>query len=87
MAKHPNVSCKVSALYGRVEKQPAPKDLDFYRPILDLAFASFGGDRLIFGSDWPVSQSTGDYASVLALTKLTAKPAWPARPVRPMRWV
>ena len=26
-AKHPNVYCKVSALYGRVEKQPAPKDI------------------------------------------------------------
>ncbi len=69
VAKHPNVCCKVSALYGRVEKQPAPKDLAFYRPILDLAFDSFGPDRLIFGSDWPVTQTTGDYASVLALTR------------------
>lgn len=68
-SKHPNIYCKVSALYGRVEKQPAPKDLAFYRPILDLAFDCFGEDRLIFGSDWPVSQSTGDYASVLALTR------------------
>ena len=69
VAQHPNVCCKVSALYGRVERQPAPKDLAFYRPILDLAFASFGEDRLIFGSDWPVSEATGDYASVLALTR------------------
>ncbi len=68
-AKHPNVHCKVSALYGRVEKQPAPKDLDFYRPILDLAFDAFGEDRLVFGSDWPVTETTGDYASVLALTR------------------
>jgi L-fuconolactonase len=68
-AKHPNVHCKVSALYGRVEKQPAPKDADFYRPVLDLAFDSFGEDRLIFGSDWPVSRTSGDYASVLALTR------------------
>ena len=68
-AKHPNVFCKVSALYGRVAKQPAPKDLAFYQPILDLAFDGFGEDRLIFGSDWPVSEATGDYASVLALTR------------------
>lgn len=68
-AKNPNVHCKVSALYGRVEKQPAPKDLDFYKPILDLTFEAFGEDRLIFGSDWPVSETTGDYASVLALTR------------------
>jgi L-fuconolactonase len=69
VARHPNVYCKVSALYGRVEKQPAPRDPGFYRPILDLAFDSFGEDRLIFGSDWPVSQTSGDYASVLALTR------------------
>lgn len=68
-AKNPNVHCKVSALYGRVRQQPAPKDLDFYRPVLDLAFECFGEDRLIFGSDWPVSEATGDYASVLALTR------------------
>ena len=69
VAKQPNVTCKVSALYGRVEKQPAPKDIAFYRPILDLAFECFGEDRLIFGSDWPVTETTGDYASVLTLTR------------------
>jgi predicted TIM-barrel fold metal-dependent hydrolase len=69
VSRHPNVTCKVSALYGRVEKQPAPKDIAFYRPILDLAFGCFGEDRLIFGSDWPVTGTTGDYASVLALTR------------------
>jgi L-fuconolactonase len=69
LAKHTNVHCKVSALYGRVEQQPAPKDIAFYRPILDLAFECFGEDRLVFGSDWPVTRKTGDYASVLALTR------------------
>lgn len=68
-AKCPNVYCKVSALFGRVQEQPAPKDLAFYQPILDLAFTSFGEDRLIFGSDYPVTQRTGDYASVLTLTR------------------
>lgn len=69
VAKLPNVHCKVSALFGRVEKQPAPKNIDFYRPILDLAYDCFGEDRLIFGSDWPVTETTGDYASVIALTR------------------
>lgn len=68
-AEHKNVFCKVSALYGRVEKQPAPQDIAFYSPVLDLAFDCFGEDRLIFGSDWPVTETTGDYASVLKLTK------------------
>jgi L-fuconolactonase len=68
-AKCPNVYCKVSALFGRVQQQPAPKDLKFYQPILDLAFTNFGDDRLIFGSDYPVTQRAGDYASVLTLTR------------------
>lgn len=69
VARHPNVYCKVSALYGRVEKQPAPKDIAFYSPVIDLVFDCFGEDRLIFGSDWPVTETTGDYASVLKLTR------------------
>ena len=69
LAKQPNVHCKVSALFGRWEKQPAPQDLAAYTEVLDLAFESFGEDRLIFGSDWPVSEQTGDYASVLRLTR------------------
>lgn len=69
VAEHKNVYCKVSALYGRVKEQPAPKDLGFYAPVIDLVFDCFGEDRLIYGSDWPVSETTGDYASVLKLTK------------------
>jgi len=69
VAKVPNVFCKVSALYGRVKQQPAPRDITFYKPVLDLVFECFGEDRLVFGSDWPVSETSGDYASVLQLTK------------------
>lgn len=69
VAKKKNVYCKFSALYGRVKKQPAPRDIEFYRPVLDLAFQSFGEDRLIYGSDWPVTKTSGDYASVVKLTK------------------
>ena len=69
VAKHPNVHCKVSALHGRVRAQSAPREISFYKPILDLAFEAFGEDRLIFGSDWPVTEKTGDYASLLKLTR------------------
>ncbi len=69
ISKAPNVYCKVSALYGRVKQQPAPKELSFYKPVLDLAFECFGEDRLVYGSDWPVTETTGDYASVLKLTR------------------
>ena len=69
VAQHKNVYCKVSALFGRVEKQPAPQDIAFYSPVIDLVFDCFGEDRLVFGSDWPVSETTGDYASVVKLTR------------------
>jgi L-fuconolactonase len=69
VAQQKNVHCKVSALYGRVEKQPAPQDIAFYSPVLDLVFDCFGEDRLIYGSDWPVTETTGDYSSVINLTK------------------
>jgi L-fuconolactonase len=69
VAKHPNVFCKVSALYGRFKEQPAPKELAPYKEVLDLAWENFGEDRLVFGSDWPVTERTGDYASVLKLTR------------------
>lgn len=69
VAKHPNVFCKVSALFGRVKSQPAPINLTFYKPILDLALECFGEDRIIFGSDWPVTRTTADYASVLKITR------------------
>jgi L-fuconolactonase len=42
-------------------KQWAPKD---FRPYLDEAFAAFGIDRLMFGSDWPVCLLAGTYAQV-----------------------
>ncbi|MAR09653.1 MAG: hypothetical protein CL681_06730 [Blastopirellula sp.] len=69
VARRPNVHCKLSALYGRFQKQPAPQDLDSYRPTIDLALQIFGSDRLIYGSDWPVTTLTGDYTSVINLTK------------------
>lgn len=69
VAQRPNVYCKLSALYGRFQQQPAPRDLDMYRPTIDIALQAFGADRLIYGSDWPVTTLTGDYKSVINLTK------------------
>jgi len=77
VAKLPNVYCKVSALFGRFAEQPAPKELASYKPVLDLAFECFGEDRLVFGSDWPVTKTTGNYAAVLELTRSYFEPKGP----------
>ena len=61
--------------------RPAPTEVDHYAPYLDLLWDAFGEDRLIFGSDWPVSDRSGrTYADVLQLAKdfVSSKPdsAW-----------
>lgn len=57
------VFCKVSALLEQTKSEwgMARKDVDFYRPILDWVWGCFGEDRLIYGSDWPVSDKGGRY--------------------------
>ncbi|MBB5034232.1 amidohydrolase family protein [Prosthecobacter vanneervenii] len=63
VAKLPNVLMKVSALVEQVkcEYGKAPQDTAYYLPILDHLWESFGPDRLIYGSDWPVSDKGASY--------------------------
>lgn len=65
-AKHKNVSCKVSGLVEATGRNDgsAPRDPDFYRPALNALWDIFGEDRLIYGSNWPVSSLYADLASV-----------------------
>ncbi len=69
VAKHPAVYCKLSALVEGSGKNDgsAPKDLGFYRPTLDVIWSAFGEDRLIYGSNWPVSDLFASYATVFKL--------------------
>ncbi|MCE9603282.1 MAG: amidohydrolase [Planctomycetia bacterium] len=62
-AKHANVFCKISALVegaGRGGKK-APTELDFYRPYIDVVWNAFGDERVVYGSNWPVSDNAADY--------------------------
>lgn len=73
-AKHPRVFCKVSALAegarsGMGGTGRAPRDPAFYRPVLDVLWNLFGEDRLIYGSNWPVSARAADYADQLAVVR------------------
>ncbi len=68
-AARPNVFMKVSGLVegtGRANGN-APADEAFYRPTLDAVWAAFGEDRVIFGSNWPVSARFASYATVFNL--------------------
>ncbi len=63
VARHPNVYCKVSALVELVGTCPAPADPALYRPTLDTLWEAFGEDRLLYGSNWPVSARCAPYAT------------------------
>ena len=66
VAKHPQVFLKVSALVEGAAQgnRTAPTDPAYYKPVLDAAFEGFGVDRVIYGSNWPVSARFGSYAVV-----------------------
>jgi L-fuconolactonase len=67
LAALPNTVCKLS---GILSEAPVP-DL---RPYYQLAVDSFGPDRLMFGSDWPVSTLGAPYQEVVAAaTALTSE--------------
>lgn len=63
-AEHPNVYCKVSGLVEAAQDKPSPADVGYYTPTLDVLWEAFGEDRLVYGSNWPVSELFADYATV-----------------------
>ena len=65
LAQAPNLFCKVSGMVTEANWTNWRKE-DF-QPYLDVAFAAFSSDRLMFGSDWPVCLLAGSYARVFEL--------------------
>ena len=63
------VYMKVSGLVEMAHVQPAPTDLGYYLPTLDVLWESYGEDRLIYGSNWPVSDIGGNYSTVINLVR------------------
>ena len=52
IAKRPNVAVKISGVVAYAD--PAAWTIDDIRPYVEHAIASFGWDRVVWGSDWPV---------------------------------
>lgn len=67
IAKHPNVSCKLSGMVTEADWHGWSKK-DFF-PYLDVAFEHFGPGRLLFGSDWPVCLVAANYTQVKTLVE------------------
>jgi predicted TIM-barrel fold metal-dependent hydrolase len=61
----PNVFCKISGLVAYANPTNwQPEDL---RPFVDHVIESFGWDRVMFGSDWPVCNLAASYGRWVAM--------------------
>ena len=70
LAVRKNVYMKVSGLVeGTGMTGNAPLAVEFYQPVLDAIWNSFGEDRVIFGSNWPVSARFASYETVLEIVR------------------
>ena len=69
-ARHKQMFLKVSALVEGASRdgKQAPRDPSYYVPVLTAAWNAFGDDRVIYGSNWPVSERFADYATVQKIT-------------------
>jgi len=59
IAQFPNVSCKISGLVAYAD--PERWTIEHLRPFVEHTIASFGWDRVLFGSDWPVCTLSASY--------------------------
>lgn len=59
LAALPNVLCKISGLVTEADVDSWTDD--DLRPYIDHVIESFGFDRVIYGSDWPVSTQATEY--------------------------
>lgn len=67
LAERPNVSCKLSGLL--TECPPDRRRPEILAPYAAALVDLFGPERLMWGSDWPVLNLAGDFASWLAMAK------------------
>ena len=68
LAKRPQIYAKVSGVLRSVDGRVA-EDAGAYRAALDEVWDVFGHARVIYGSNWPVSNRMGSYPVVLRVVK------------------
>ncbi len=66
-----NIWMKVSGMVEQVSKsgKPSPREARYYAPVLDHLWQCYGVDRLIYGSNWPVSDGGAPYAAVMQIVQ------------------
>lgn len=67
LAENPNVYCKISGVITEANWNTWTY-VDFV-PYFDILFDAFGAKRILFGSDWPVCLTAGNYKEVVKLVE------------------
>jgi len=71
IARRPNVAVKISGVVAYADAESWT--LDDIRPYVEHAIASFGWDRVVWGSDWPVCTQTASLSIWVAATHAIVK--------------
>jgi len=66
LARDTRIHCKLSGLLSEAGER---NSVDELAPYVAQIFGSFGPERVLWGSDWPVVNSVGSYAHWLGLTR------------------
>jgi predicted TIM-barrel fold metal-dependent hydrolase len=67
LAREPNLACKVSGIVAYAD--PQGWTADDLRPFVEHVIESFGWDRVVWGSDWPVCTLTADLGRWVAASR------------------
>lgn len=67
IGKLPNVWCKVSGMVTEADWHSW--QLADFTPYLDVVVKSFGINKLMYGSDWPVCQVAGGYSKMIDIVQ------------------
>ena len=68
-AEYPKVYMKGSGVVETTAVNPAPADPGYYGPTLDALWSAFGEDRILYGSNWPVSDAYADFATAISIVR------------------
>ncbi|MBC7926577.1 MAG: amidohydrolase family protein [Bryobacteraceae bacterium] len=81
LAGAPGIFIKVSAVLRKDHEGRVPDSVVFYRDVLDELWDTFGASRLVYGSNWPVSNRLSDYGTQLRVVGeyFRSKGSTPAR--------
>ena len=63
LASLPNVWCKISGMVTEADHQHW--EINDFIPYMEVVLNSFGRERIMLGSDWPVCRLAGEYEEVL----------------------